>query len=90
MVKIKKILVSYFVLLIAFLFIGCSGVTIKESYEKTPLNAKSIGEGRTSYKMVHKGKNYLLIKGKDGKFYAVEQPGLVPLRDKHYIGDTNE
>ena len=66
----KTILSTIF---LAIILTGCSGATFTESYEKTPASAKSIGEGKDTYKMVYQGKSYILVKGTDGRYYAVAE-----------------
>jgi hypothetical protein len=61
---------------------GCSWGTVKESYKKTPLTTEAKGQGRTTYNYTYKGKSYVLIKGDDGKYYAVDPNALGKKRGK--------
>ena len=66
----KTILSTIF---LAIILTGCSGATFTESYEKSPASARSIGEGKETYKMEYKGQRYILVKGADGRYYALPE-----------------
>jgi|SaaInlV_200m_DNA_2_1039689.scaffolds.fasta_scaffold55706_2 hypothetical protein len=55
---------------------GCSWGSVKETYKKTPLKTEAKGQGKTTYNYTYKGKSYVLILGKDGKFYAIDPSTL--------------
>lgn len=52
---------------------GCSWASVNESYKKTPIKTEAKGQGRTTYDYTYKGKSYVLIRGDDGKFYAIDK-----------------
>jgi len=60
---------------------GCSWGEINESYKKSPLETEATGQGRTTYNYTYKGKSYVLIRGADGKYYAVD-PNTLGKRSK--------
>jgi len=57
---------------LAVVIAGCSGGTITEDYKGPSVKAASKSQGTASNHFHYKGKNYILVKGSDGKYYAVE------------------
>lgn len=61
---------------------GCSWGSVTESYKKTPITTEAKGQGRTTYNYTYKGKSYVLIRGSDGRFYAINPKTLGKKRSK--------
>lgn len=77
----KRILSIIFVTLLS-MSLGCwSAASIKESYKKTPVKTKSIGEGKSSFQFSYNGEKYDCFKLEDGKYKAVLMPKEDPKKE---------
>ena len=82
MKKIISLLLLFSLFSALPLISGCSWGSTTESYKKSPLKTEAKGQGRTTYNYTYKGRSYVLIKGTDGKFYAVDPSTLGTERSK--------
>jgi hypothetical protein len=73
---IKKSLFFLLFALVSMMTISCSLGNITETYEQTPMHTKAVGEGTSNFTFIYRGKNYILIRGNDGRFYAIEKPQI--------------
>lgn len=70
----NRIMNAMLILLIMTSF-GCwSASSVKERYVKTPVHAKSIGEGKSSFVFTYNGEAYRAFKTEDGKYKAILEP----------------
>lgn len=64
-------------ILFALVLCGCgAAANFKEEFRETPVHVKSVGEGQRSYTYKHQGKNYIVVLGKDGKYYAIKPEAI--------------
>ena len=70
----NRIMKAMLIMLIVTSF-GCwSASSVKEMYTKTPVEAESVGEGKSSFTFEYNGQVYQAFRAEDGKYRAILEP----------------